>query len=214
MDIINNFENIKKEIFLLNSKCRLIVVTKNRTLSNISDLLKVCHQDFGENRVQEAEGKWSEIVSQSTNIRLHLLGTLQSNKVKKAHQLFHYIHTLDNEKLADSFSIIESNSLKKLKYFIQVNIGNEIQKSGIGINELVSFSNYCKNELKLNILGLMCIPPVDKDPDEYFSELRNLNIKNGFNDLSIGMSSDYEKAIKYNSTFVRVGSAIFKENSN
>ena len=210
MDIINNFENIKKEIFLLNSKCRLIVVTKNRTLSDISDLLKVCHQDFGENRVQEAEGKWSEIVSQSTNIRLHLLGTLQSNKVKKAHQLFHYIHTLDNEKLADSFSIIESNSLKKLKYFIQVNIGNEPQKGGISISSLPLFLKYCKEKRNLNVVGLMCIPPINFPADEYFIKLKKLADDNQLPELSMGMSNDYMSAVKNGASFVRIGSKIFR----
>ena len=210
MDIINNFENIKKEIFLLNSKCRLIVVTKNRTLSDISDLLKVCHQDFGENRVQEAEGKWSEIVSQSTNIRLHLLGTLQSNKVKKAHQLFHYIHTLDNEKLADSFSIIESNSLKKLKYFIQVNIGNEPQKGGISISSIPLFLKYCKEKRNLNVVGLMCIPPINFPADEYFIKLKKLANDNQLLELSMGMSNDYMSAVKNGASFVRIGSKIFR----
>ena len=210
MDIINNFENIKKEIFLLNSKCRLIVVTKNRTLSNISDLLKVCHQDFGENRVQEAEGKWSEIVSQSTNIRLHLLGTLQSNKVKKAHQLFHYIHTLDNEKLADSFSIIESNSLRKLKYFIQVNIGNEPQKGGISISSIPLFLKYCKEKRNLNVVGLMCIPPINFPADEYFIKLKKLADDNKLPELSMGMSNDYMSAVKNGASFVRIGSKIFR----
>ena len=210
MDIINNFENIKKEIFLLNSKCRLIVVTKNRTLLDISDLLKVCHQDFGENRVQEAEGKWSEIVSQSTNIRLHLLGTLQYNKVKKAHQLFHYIHTLDNEKLADSFSIIESNSLKKLKYFIQVNIGNEPQKGGISISSIPLFLKYCKEKRNLNVVGLMCIPPINFPADEYFIKLKKLADDNQLPELSMGMSNDYMSAVKNGASFVRIGSKIFR----
>ena len=209
MDIINNFENIKKEIFLLNSKCRLIVVTKNRTLLDISDLLKVCHQDFGENRVQEAEGKWSEIVSQSKNIRLHLLGTLQSNKVKKAHQLFHYIHTLDNEKLADSFSIIEANSSRKLKYFIQVNIGNETQKGGISISSIPLFLKYCKEKRNLNVVGLMCIPPINFPADKYFIKLKKLADDNQLPELSMGMSNDYTLAVKNGASFVRIGSKIF-----
>lgn len=210
MDIINNFENIKKEIFLLNSKCRLIVVTKNRTLSDISDLLKVCHQDFGENRVQEAESKWSEIVYQSKNIRLHLLGTLQSNKVKKAHQLFHYIHTLDNEKLADSFSTIESNSSRKLKYFIQVNIGNEPQKGGISISSIPLFLKYCKEKRNLNVVGLMCIPPINFPADEYFIKLKKIADDNQLPELSMGMSNDYTLAVKNGASFVRIGSKIFR----
>ena len=214
MSILQNYIKIKNNISNLTSKTKLIVVCKNQNIDKIQSILDYGHKDFGENKVQEAKSKWCQNVKDKYNINLHLIGSLQSNKAEIAFNFFDFIHTLDNEKLANIFSKLENNTHRKINYFIQVNIGNEIQKSGIGINELVSFSNYCKNELKLNVLGLMCIPPVDKDPDEYFSELRNLNIKNSFNDLSIGMSSDYEKAIKYDSTFVRVGSSIFKENSN
>jgi pyridoxal phosphate enzyme (YggS family) len=214
MSILQNYIKIKNNISNLTSKTKLIVVCKNQNIDKIQSILDYEHKDFGENKVQEATSKWKQNVKDKYKVNLHLIGSLQSNKAETAFNFFDFIHTLDNEKLANIFSKLENNTNRKINYFIQVNIGNEIQKSGIGINELVSFSNYCKNELQLNILGLMCIPPVDKDPDEYFSELRNLNIKNSFNDLSIGMSSDYEKAIKYDSTFVRVGSAIFKENSN
>ena len=214
MSILRNYIKIINNISNLTSKTKLIVVCKNQNIDKFQSILDYGHKDFGENKVQEAKSKWSRNVKDKYNINLHLIGSLQSNKAEIAFNFFDFIHTLDNEKLANIFSKLENNTHRKINYFIQVNIGNEIQKSGIGINELVSFSNYCKNELKLNVLGLMCIPPADKDPDEYFSELRNLNIKNSFNDLSIGMSSDYEKAIKYDSTFVRVGSSIFKENSN
>jgi pyridoxal phosphate enzyme (YggS family) len=214
MSILQNYIKIINNISNLKSKTKLIVVCKNQNIDKIQSILDYGHKDFAENKVQEATSKWNQNVKNKYNINLHLIGSLQSNKAEIAFNFFDFIHTLDSEKLANIFSKLENNTNRKINYFIQVNIGNEIQKSGIGINELVSFSNYCKIELKLNVLGLMCIPPVDKDPDEYFSELRNLNIKNNFNDLSIGMSSDYEKAIKYNSTFVRVGSAIFKENSN
>ena len=214
MSILQNYIKIINNISNLTSKTKLIVVCKNQNIDKIQSILDYGHKDFGENKVQEAKSKWSQNIKDKYNINLHLIGSLQSNKAEIAFNFFDFIHTLDNEKLANIFSKLENNTHRKINYFIQVNIGNEIQKSGIGINELVSFSNYCKNELKLNILGLMCIPPFNKDPDEYFSELRNLNIKNSFNDLSIGMSSDYEKAIKYDSTFVRVGSSIFKENSN
>ena len=214
MSILQNYIKIINNISNLTSKTKLIVVCKNQNIDKIQSILDYGHKDFAENKVQEAKSKWNQNVKDKYNINLHLIGSLQSNKAEIAFNFFDFIHTLDNEKLANIFSKLENNTHRKINYFIQVNIGNEIQKSGIGINELVSFSNYCKNELKLNVLGLMCIPPFDKDPDEYFSELRNLNIKNSFNDLSIGMSSDYEKAIKYDSTFVRVGSAIFKENSN
>ncbi len=209
MNIINNFERIKKEICLLNAECRIIVVTKSRTVLEISNLLKIGHQDFGENRIQEAENKWSEIISQSINIKLHLLGTLQSNKVKKAHQLFDYIHTLDNEKLADSFSMIESNSLRKLKYFIQVNIGNELQKGGIDISSLPLFLKYCKGKKNLNVVGLMCIPPINQPADDYFIKLKKLAYDNHLSELSMGMSNDYESAVKNGASFVRVGSKIF-----
>jgi pyridoxal phosphate enzyme (YggS family) len=214
MSILQNYIKIINNISNLTSKTKLIVVCKNQNIDKIQSILDYGHKDFGENKVQEAKSKWKQNVKDKYNVNLHLIGSLQSNKAEIAFNFFDFIHTLDNEKLANIFSKLENNTNRKINYFIQVNIGNETQKSGIGINELVSFANYCKNELKLNVLGLMCIPPVDKDPDEYFSKLRNLNIKNGFNDLSIGMSSDYEKAIKYDSTFVRVGSSIFKENSN
>ena len=214
MSILQNYIKIINNISNLTSRTKLIVVCKNQNIDKIQSILDYGHKDFAENKVQEATSKWSQNLKNKYNINLHLIGSLQSNKAEIAFNFFDFIHTLDNEKLANIFSKLENSTHRKINYFIQVNIGNEIQKSGIGINELVSFSNYCKNELKLNILGLMCIPPFDKDPDEYFSELRNLNIKNSFNDLSIGMSSDYEKAIKYDSTFVRVGSSIFNENSN
>ena len=171
------------------------------------------HQDFGENRVQEAYIKWQKIILSNPLINLHLIGKLQSNKAADAFKIFNFIHTLENEKLANIFSKLENDSNRKIKYFIQVNIGSEVQKSGISINDLNDFVRYCTKELSLNILGLMCIPPINKDPDEYFSLLKSLSTKNGFKDLSMGMSSDYEKAIKFDSTYLRVGSAIFVTNS-
>lgn len=173
-------------------------------------MVELGHLDFGENKVQEAADKWSDILLTNNKIRLHLIGKLQSNKAKQAFSLFQYIHSLDNIKLAKIFSDLENLSGRKIKYFIQVNIGNESQKSGVSLNNLNQFVNYCVKDLRLNILGLMCIPPINKNPDEFFILLRMLNSKNGFNDLSMGMSSDYEIAIKLGSTFVRVGSAIFK----
>lgn len=172
--------------------------------------MELGHLDFGENKVQEAIDKWSSILSIDNKIRLHFIGKLQSNKAKQAFSFFHYIHSLDNKKLAKIFSDLEGSSGRKIKYFIQVNIGNELQKSGVSLNELPELVSYCITELNLNIVGLMCIPPVNKKPDDFFVLLRSLNIKNGFNDLSMGMSSDFEKAIEHGSTFVRVGSAIFK----
>ena len=170
MSILQNYIKIINNISNLTSKTKLIVVCKNQNIDKIQSILDYGHKDFAENKVQEATSKWYQNVKDKYNINLHLIGSLQSNKAEIAFNFFDFIHTLDSEKLANIFSKLENNTNRKINYFIQVNIGNEIQKSGIGINELVSFSNYCKNELKLNILGLMCIPPVDKDPDEYFSE--------------------------------------------
>jgi pyridoxal phosphate enzyme (YggS family) len=210
MYFVNNYNLINNKITKLSKSVNLIVVTKNQSISNISKLVELGHLDFGENKVQEAIDKWSSILSIDNKIRLHFIGKLQSNKAKQAFSFFHYIHSLDNKKLAKIFSDLEGSSGRKIKYFIQVNIGNELQKSGVSLNELPELVSYCITELNLNIVGLMCIPPVNKKPDDFFVLLRSLNIKNGFNDLSMGMSSDFEKAIEHGSTFVRVGSAIFK----
>ena len=209
MHFVNNYKLINNKITKLSKSVNLIVVTKNQSISNISKLVELGHLDFGENKVQEAIDKWSSILSSNDKIRLHFIGKLQSNKAKQAFSFFHCIHSLDNKKLAKIFSDLEGSSGRKIKYFIQVNIGNELQKSGVSLNDLTEFVSYCIKELKLNIVGLMCIPPVNKKPDDFFVLLRTLNIKNGFNDLSMGMSSDFEKAIEHGSTFVRVGSAIF-----
>jgi pyridoxal phosphate enzyme (YggS family) len=152
--------------------------------------------------------KWSNL--NVKNIQLHLIGGLQSNKAKQAFEIFNYIHSLDSEKLAKTFSSLEAANQKRIKYFIQVNIGDERQKKGINISQVSNFVNYCVNDLKLNILGLMCIPPVLLNPEPYFLKLKELNINNKLKDLSMGMSNDFEAAIKCGSTFVRVGSAIFK----
>ena len=168
------------------------------------------HVDFGENRVQEASDKWSNLILLNNNIQLHLIGSLQSNKAKQAFNLFSYIHSLDSQKLAKIFSDLERSLEKKIKYFIQVNIAEEKQKSGVQINQLADFVNYCVKDLNLNVLGLMCIPPVNSDSEQFFRTLKELNIKNGLKDLSMGMSADYKLGIKYGSNFVRIGSAIFK----
>ena len=170
------------------------------------------HVDFGENRVQEASDKWSNLILLNSNIQLHLIGGLQSNKAKQAFNLFSYIHSLDNQKLAKIFSDLEASSKKKIKYFIQVNVGNEPQKSGIAIDKLDQFIKYCKNDLKLNIIGLMCIPPVDCDPTQYFISLAELARAHNLKELSMGMSNDYECAINNGATFVRIGSKIFSSN--
>jgi pyridoxal phosphate enzyme (YggS family) len=211
MNIIKNYNSIFNSIKLFSKKTTLIVVTKNQELNKINLLINTKHLDFGENRVQEAILKWNNLISTNTQLKLHLIGKLQSNKVKDAFQIFHYVHTLDNEKLAQIFSKLESSSSKKIKYFIQVNIGNEPQKNGISVDKLNQFVKYCINDLKLNVIGLMCIPPLETDPSKYFIKLADLAKANNLNELSMGMSNDYEYAIKNGATFVRLGSKIFSE---
>ena len=166
------------------------------------------HLDFGENKVQEAVEKWTEIKKQNKNLKLHLMGRLQTNKVKIALKIFDYIHSLDSKKLADKISNQQEEHKLNTKIFIKVNIGKEVQKSGISENELPDFYNYCNN-LNLNILGLMCIPPLNEDSTEYFARMQELNKKIGLEELSMGMSADYLNAMKYGSTFLRIGSEIF-----
>ena len=171
-------------------------------------LIEHGHEDYGENKVQEAMDKWSDIKKNNQNIKLHLIGRLQSNKVKFALRLFDYIHSLDSKKLADKIAAqVKENNLHP-KLFIQVNIGKEKQKSGVDENNLDEFYDYCMS-LNLNILGLMCIPPFDEDSTEYFKKMSELNRKYNFEDLSMGMSSDYMNAINYGSTYIRIGTEIF-----
>ena len=211
MSIIKNYNSIANFIQSLSKKTTLIVVTKNQQQDKINLLIMMKHLDFAENRVQEALLKWRDLISNNLQIKLHLIGKLQSNKAKEAFEIFHYIHTLDNEKLAQIFSKIESNSIKKIKYFIQVNVGNEPQKNGITLEKVDQFTKYCINDLKLNIVGLMCIPPVDGDSNQYFKKLADLAKANNLKELSMGMSNDYQCAIKNGATFIRVGSKIFNE---
>ena len=203
-----NITNVKPD-----QKVNIIAVSKTFSLDHISPLIESGHQHYGENKVQEAVAKWSGVVNKNNSIRLHMVGKLQTNKTKDAVKLFNYIHSLDSQKLADSLAKHQNNLKKKLKYFIQVNIGNEIQKSGLPVNELDPFYNYCKNDLNLDILGLMVLPPNDKDPGKYFKSLNELNKSLALHDLSMGMSSDYVEAVKHGATFVRVGSSIFGERS-
>jgi pyridoxal phosphate enzyme (YggS family) len=211
MSIIENYNRIYNLINVYANKAKLIIVTKNQDLNKIKLIINLGHNHFGENRVQEAKEKWSEILLEDTNINLHLVGKLQSNKSKEAHNLFNYIHSLDNEKLAKTLSLIESSTGRKIKYFIQVNIGNELQKNGLEISLVKDFLYYCKNELKLNIIGLMCIPPLTTDPTNYFLELKKLAVINNLQEISMGMSNDFEKAIECGATFIRIGSAIFNK---
>jgi len=209
MSIIKNYNYILNSVQSASKQTKLIVVTKNQPIDNINLLINLNHFHFGENRVQEALLKWKNLIS-NFNLKLHLIGKLQSNKAKDAFEIFHYIHTLDSEKLAKIFANLEENSIKKIKYFIQVNVGNEPQKSGISIDKVNQFVKYCMNDLRLNIIGLMCIPPAEGDPTQYFINLAELAKKNNLKELSMGMSNDYECAINNGATFVRVGSKIFR----
>jgi len=211
MSVIKNYNYILNFIQSVSKETKLIVVTKNQEIEKINLLIKTNHFHFGENRVQEAILKWKNLISNS-NLKLHLIGKLQSNKVKDAFEIFHYIHTLDNEKLAKIFSKLEETSKKKIKYFIQVNVGNEPQKNGVSIDKAHQLIKYCINDLKLNIIGLMCIPPVEGDPTKYFISLAELARVNNLKELSMGMSNDYECAINNGATFVRIGSKIFSSN--
>ena len=209
MSIIKNYNYILNFIQSVSKETKLIVVTKNQEIEKINLLINSNHFHFGENRVQEACLKWRSLIHVNSNLKLHLIGKLQSNKAKDAFEIFHYIHTLDNEKLAKIFKKLEDNSSKKIKYFIQVNIGNETQKSGIPIENVSQFIKYCINDLNLNIIGLMCIPPADGDPTKYFISLAEIARAHNLKELSMGMSNDYECAIKNGATFVRIGSKIF-----
>jgi pyridoxal phosphate enzyme (YggS family) len=209
--ILHNYSKVLNSVKILSQKVKLIVVTKNQDINKINFIISKEHEHFGENRVQEASIKWRNLISINPKLRIHLIGKLQSNKAKDAFEIFHYIHTLDNEKLGQIFSKLENNSIKKIKYFIQVNIGNEPQKNGIAVDKVDQFTKYCINDLKLNIIGLMCIPPVGVDSNQYFKKLADLAKANNLKELSMGMSDDYECAIKNGATFIRVGSKIFSE---
>jgi len=211
MDIVNNFIQVRDKIKSISSVSKLIVVSKNQNSEDILKLISNGQLHFGENKVQETLKKWPEILQHNKNIKLHFIGKLQSNKAKEAFQIFNYIHSLDNEKLAKIFSNLEETSNKKINYFIQVNIGEEIQKSGITISSVNDFVKHCINDLKLNILGLMCLPPANKDPEPFFNKLKALTDDNRLAEISMGMSNDYLKAIDCGSTFLRIGSAIFNK---
>jgi pyridoxal phosphate enzyme (YggS family) len=214
MEVIQNFLSIKNQISSLNPNSKLIAVSKGQSIDKIKLLIDSGHLDFGENKVQEALLKWTNVINSNKNINLHLIGGLQSNKVKDAFKIFNYIHSLDSEKLAKIFSDLEKKNSKKIKYFIQVNIGEENQKNGIKVSLVPDFVQYCQKDLKLNILGLMCIPPVNDSPESYFLKLKKLNEDCYLKDLSMGMSDDFKIAIKLGSTYVRVGTAIFGQRSN
>ena len=207
--VVNNFNFIQNKINGISKFTQIVVVSKKRSYDQIKPLLQANHLDYGENQIQEALNKWPSIIASNKEIRLHLIGRLQSNKAKAAFNLFEFIHSLDSEKLAKIFSTFEQETGIKKKYFIQVNIGNENQKAGISVEKINQFSSYCVKQLNLNVLGFMCIPPMNQDPKKHFVKLNELNINNGFKELSMGMSNDYLDAIKCGSTCVRIGSAIF-----
>ena len=216
-DAIERLNSVKNEINEIIDKKQLktspeiIAVTKTFSLDKITPLLKSGHVHFGENKIQEAENKWLEIKNLNKNLQLHMVGRLQSNKAKKAVKLFNFIHSLDSEKLALKLSQSEKELNKKTKLFIQLNLGEETQKSGIDLKDLDNFYNYCTNDLLLNIIGLMCLPPINSNSDKYFKILKKSAEKLNLKELSMGMSSDFEKAIINGSTYLRLGTAILGE---
>ena len=215
MNIITSFEKIKQEIKnnSENNIAQIIAVSKTFPIEHIMPLIKYGHRHFGENKVQEAEKKWQGLKNSISDLKLHMIGRLQSNKAKKAVEIFDYIHSLDSEKLAKELSKRQKEKGKNLNYFIQINLGSEEQKGGVELNDLKLFTEYCIKELNLSILGLMAIPPNDNNPEKYFKKISELNKQFSFKQLSIGMSNDYMHAIKYGASHVRVGSAIFGSRS-
>lgn len=209
---INNLTLIKDQIkskFGLVRKLEIIAVSKTFSKPDINPLLEYGHLHFGENKVQEAIDKWTDIKKTHQNLKLHMIGKLQTNKVKFVIPLFDYIHSLDSVKLAEKIAIEQQKKSRKLKIFIQVNIGNESQKNGLAVDELQDFYKKCTEELKLNIVGLMCIPPQDQQVSKHFKQMKQLNEILNLKELSMGMSEDYMEAIEYGATYVRVGSKIF-----
>jgi hypothetical protein len=215
MDIIKNFTKVLNEIKkYTNTTPQIIAVSKTFDLNHIKPLINFGHFHYGENRVNEAVLKWSNEIKKNSNLKIHLLGKLQSNKIEDALKIFSYIHSLDSKKLALLLDEEQNKRLINIKYFIQVNIGNEVQKSGVTLNELDEFINFCRLKTKLNVIGLMCIPPLKESPDFYFKKLKEVAKKNNLYELSMGMSNDYISGINNGSTFLRIGSAIFGERSN
>ena len=216
---VKNLLNIKEKVkakFETNKNIlklpEIIAVSKTFKMDHVQHVLEQGHIHFGENKVQEAVEKWTLVKDKNREIKLHLIGKLQSNKVKLAIKLFDFIHSLDSVKLANKISKFQNELNIKTKLFIQVNIGNEDQKSGVSIDEVMDFHNYCKS-LNLDIIGLMCIPPINEDTRKYFTQMNDLNSKLDLKELSMGMSSDYLDAIENNATFIRIGSSIFGERS-
>ena len=218
--IVENLNRVKNKVNEIVNKKQLktdpkiIVVTKTFPLNKIMPLLEDGHIHYAENKIQEAENKWINIKNRYKNLQLHMVGQLQTNKAKKAVKLFDYIHSLDNDRLALKLSHHEKELDKKVKLFIQVNLAEESQKSGIMFNDLNNFYNYCTKDLSLNVIGLMCMPPADSNSQEYFNKLKKAAVQLNLEDLSMGMSSDYEQAILSGSTYLRLGTAILGERNS
>ena len=209
MNFLHNFKTIKNEIKDYSNKANLIVVTKNQDFEKINHLIIEGHKDFGENKVQEAKLKWQDFLKNNSDIRLHFIGKLQSNKIKGIGELFQFIHSLDSIKNAELLAKEEIRSSKKLQYFIQVNIAKEVQKSGIQEEDLSELITFCR-KVDLNVIGLMCSPPVTGDSSVLFKRLQQLSSNYSLKELSMGMSNDYKDAISNGATYVRIGSSIFK----
>ena len=213
-NLLDTKNNIKAYLNKLNinNHPKIVAVSKTFNIDKIIPLIEYGHFDYGENKVQEAVEKWTDIKKKNSQLRLHMIGKLQTNKVKFAVQIFDYIHSVDSEKLAKKIADEQNKINKKIKIFLQVNIGNEDQKSGVNKIQTGQLASYCK-EIGLDLIGLMCIPPINLNPESYFEEMNKLNKELGFKELSMGMSSDYLTAVKYLSTYVRVGSSIFGQRS-
>ena len=211
LDIDNNIKDYLDKLHI-NNEPKIVAVSKTFKIDKILPLIEYGHMHYGENKVQEAVEKWTDIKKKNSQIKLHMIGKLQTNKVKHAVQIFDYIHSVDSQKLAKKIADEQNKINKKIKIFLQVNIGSEDQKSGINISQVNQLASYCK-ELGLDLIGLMCIPPINLNPESYFEEMNKLNKELGFKELSMGMSSDYLTAVKYLSTYVRVGSSIFGQRS-
>ena len=214
MDILKNYNKILANINDISKNTIVIVVSKTFSIIHFKPIIDVGHIHFGENRVQESIDKWSDLLKVNNNLKLHLIGRLQTNKVAEAVNHFSFIHSLDSEKLALKISKEEINFNKKLNYFIQVNIADEKQKSGITTADSNKFINFCKNELKLNVIGLMCLPPMTEDPTKFFLNLKKISTDNQLTNLSMGMSNDYIKALECGANYLRIGSAILGDRNN
>ena len=207
-NVVKNFDLVKEEISNFKN-VNIVAVSKTFPISHILPLINHGHHHFGENKVQEAQEKWTSLKNDFPNLKLHLLGKLQTNKVKFALPLFDYIHSLDSIKLAEKISLEQEKNNFKPKIFIQINLGKETQKSGIDEDQLKNFYEKCINELGLNIIGIMCLPPFDQDPKPFFKRMQNLSESLNLKEISMGMSNDYLEALNYKSTYIRIGSKIF-----